>query len=110
MFEELSGPGPFTVFAPSETAFDKIPRYAIFELLRPDTRKQLLETMRHHVVRGKMMTGDVRHMTTATTLQGQDVRLESDHDYTVNGAKFVIADIECSNGVIHVIDTVIPPL
>lgn len=110
LLSELAGPGPFTLFAPSESAFDKIPRWAILQLMRPETRAQLLETMKHHIVRGKVSAADMEWLGHATTMQGQQILVDASSGVTVNGARIIMPDIECSNGVIHIIDTVIPPL
>ena len=107
--QELSGPGPFTICAPSEAAFDKVPKWAIQGIFQPEAKGQLLETVKHHVVRGRLYAEDVRKLSTAETLQGQSVSVECGRGFKVNGANILIADIMCDNGVIHVIDTVIPP-
>ena len=106
----LSGPGPFTVFAPTNEAFDKVPQWALAQLFEPETKDQLLETVKHHIVRGRMMAADVRRLGLAKTLQGQNIRVDLTHGLKVDGAKILKADIVCDNGIIHIIDAVIPPL
>ncbi len=107
--QELSGPGPFTIFAPAESAFEKVPQWAIQGIFKPEAKSQLSETVKHHVVRGRLFAADVRKMSAATTMQGQTVAVDCHRGFKINGANILIADIICDNGVIHVIDTVIPP-
>jgi uncharacterized surface protein with fasciclin (FAS1) repeats len=106
--ETLAGPGPFTVFAPNDAAFAKLPAGTIETLLaNPD---QLREILLYHVVPGKVKAAQVVGLDRATTAQGQDVRIKvADGSVTVDGASVLATDIETSNGVIHVIDTVILP-
>ncbi|MEO7271977.1 MAG: fasciclin domain-containing protein [Vicinamibacterales bacterium] len=103
----LSGPGPFTVFAPTDDAFAALPAGTVEGLLK-DIPK-LTEILTFHVVPGKHMAADVVKLTSATTVQGQDVTIAAKDGVTVNGAKVITADIEADNGVIHVIDSVILP-
>ena len=106
---ELSGPGPFTIFAPSEAAFDKVPTWALQEIFKPKSKPQLMDTLLHHVIKGRIYSEDLRRLTLAETLQGQAVRLEPKPMMSVNGARVLLADVMCDNGVIHIIDSVIPP-
>jgi uncharacterized surface protein with fasciclin (FAS1) repeats len=108
LVEALKGPGPFTVFAPSDEAFAKLPAGTITELLKPENKQKLANILKYHVVSGKVLAADVKTGGVAT-LAGQRVDLKADKGVTVDGAKVVTADIAASNGVIHVIDTVIMP-
>jgi uncharacterized surface protein with fasciclin (FAS1) repeats len=109
LVETLKGPGPFTVFAPTDEAFAKLPKETLDDLLKPENKDKLAGILTFHVVSGKVMSGEVVKMTSAKTVQGQDVTIDATDGVKVNGAKVVKADIETSNGVIHVIDTVILP-
>jgi len=109
----LQGEGPFTVFAPTDEAFAALPDGTLESLLQPENKGQLQAILQYHVVPAKAMAGDVVGMDAATTLQGQDVRIQV-QDGTVtlmgqNEATVTQTDIEASNGVIHVIDTVLLP-
>jgi transforming growth factor-beta-induced protein len=106
----LSGPGPFTVFAPTDDAFKKLPAGTVETLLK-DPQGQLKQILLYHVVSGKVMAADVVKLTSAKTVQGGSLPINvSGSTVTVDGAKVIITDVQTSNGVIHVIDTVmIPP-
>ena len=103
----LSGTGPFTVFAPDNAAFAKIPEAKLKELLADKTK--LTSILTYHVVAGKVMSKDVAAMTEAKTVEGSSLKIDAKNGVMVNDAKVIQADIECSNGVIHVIDTVLMP-
>ena len=108
--ETLSGPGPFTVFAPTDEAFAKLPAGTVESLLKPENKAKLAAILTYHVVPGQVMAADVVKLTNAGTVQGQRVDIVvKDGTVSVDGAKVVTTDIACSNGVIHVIDTVILP-
>jgi uncharacterized surface protein with fasciclin (FAS1) repeats len=107
LVETLSGPGPFTVFAPTDAAFEKIPTETLNGLL--EDPEALTEVLTYHVVPGKVMAEDVLNLTTATTVQGSDVTIDASEGVMINNANVVQTDIETSNGVIHVIDTVLLP-
>ena len=108
LVETLSGPGPFTVFAPTDEAFAKLPEGTIEGLLA-DTEK-LGSILTYHVLPGKFMARDVVTLTKAATANGQDVQIKvRDGKVLINDATVTVTDIEASNGVIHVIDTVIMP-
>ena len=109
--ETLKSKGPFTVFAPSDEAFKKIPEAKLKEILKPENRSKLQSLLKLHVVSGKVMAAEVVKMTKAKTAQGQEISIKTEEGTVmINGAKVVKADIECKNGVIHVIDTVIMPM
>jgi uncharacterized surface protein with fasciclin (FAS1) repeats len=108
--ETLKGEGPFTVFAPTDDAFAKLPAGTIDDLLKPENKDKLAAILTYHVVSGKVMAKDVMTMKEAKTVNGQSVMVSMEADTVmIDNAKVVNADIECSNGVIHVIDTVIMP-
>ena len=105
--DTLSGPGPFTVFAPTDEAFAELPAGTVQGLLK-DIPK-LTRILTFHVVPGKLMAADVIKLTSATTVQGQNVTIASTNGVTINGAKVITPNVEADNGVIHVIDRVILP-
>ena len=107
LVEALKGDGPFTVFAPIDAAFEKLPEGTLDAVLEDKPKLQAI--LKYHVVAGKVMSGDVVELETAETLQGQSVTIGTEDGVTIDGAKVIQADIECANGVIHVIDTVILP-
>jgi uncharacterized surface protein with fasciclin (FAS1) repeats len=108
LVETLSGPGPFTVFAPTDEAFAKLPAGTVESLLKD--KAKLTSILTYHVVPGKVMAADVVKLTSAKTVQGNNVTIKVDGSTVmVDGAKVITTDIEASNGVIHVIDSVILP-
>lgn len=108
LVETLSGPGPFTVFAPTDEAFAKLPPGTVEGLLKD--KDALTKVLTYHVVPGAVMAADVVNLTSATTVQGQPVSIEAQQGTVkINDATVVQADIKASNGVIHVIDTVLLP-
>lgn len=110
LVETLKGNGPFTVFAPSDEAFEKLPAGTVEELVKPENKEKLVAILTYHVVPGKVMAKDVVKLTAAKTVQGQEVAIKvADGKVTVDSANVVKTDIGCSNGVIHVIDKVIMP-
>ena len=108
LVETLQGEGPFTVFAPTDEAFAALPAGLVDKLLLPENVDVLVKILTYHVVPGKVMAADVTAGDVAT-VEGQTVALATDGGVTVNGANVVTADVEASNGVIHVIDAVILP-
>ena len=110
LVETLKGDGPFTVFAPTDEAFAKLPAGTLEHLLMPENRDQLVAILTYHVIPGKVYAADVVKLDSATTVNGADVSIKvSDSGVAVNDANVVKTDIKASNGVIHVIDTVILP-
>lgn len=108
LVDTLKGEGPFTVFAPNDDAFAKIPAADLNALVAD--KAALTNVLTYHVVAGKVMASDVVNLTSATTVQGQDLAIEVKYGKVyVNGAEVIATDIETSNGVIHVIDTVVMP-
>jgi uncharacterized surface protein with fasciclin (FAS1) repeats len=109
LVETLKGEGPFTVFAPTDEAFAALPEGTVEDLLKPENKDQLTAILTYHVVPGKVMSGDLSNNMMAGTVQGGEVTIMTEGGVTVDGANVVQADIETSNGVIHVIDGVIMP-
>ncbi|SDL45332.1 fasciclin domain-containing protein [Aliiruegeria lutimaris] len=109
LVETLKGEGPFTVFAPTDDAFAALPEGTVEDLLKPENKDKLTAILTYHVIAGKVMSGDLSNNMMATTVQGGDVTIMTEGGVTVDGANVVTADIEASNGVIHVIDAVILP-
>jgi uncharacterized surface protein with fasciclin (FAS1) repeats len=110
LVETLKGPGPFTVFAPTDEAFAKLPAGTLESLLKPENKAKLAGILTYHVVPGKVMAADVVKLTGAKTVNGQSVKIAvKDGKVTVDGANVVKTDVAASNGVIHVIDAVILP-
>ena len=110
LVETLKGPGPFTVFAPTDEAFGKLPEGTVEDLLKEENREKLVAILTYHVVPGRVMASDVVELTKATTAQGSDIAVSVvEGKVMIDGAQVVRTDIEASNGVIHVIDSVILP-
>jgi uncharacterized surface protein with fasciclin (FAS1) repeats len=110
LVDTLKGPGPFTVFAPTDAAFAKLPAGTVENLLKPENKARLTAILMYHVVPGRVLAAQVIGMSSATTANGQPLDIQSAKGgVTVGGARVVQADILCSNGVIHVIDTVLLP-
>ena len=110
LVETLKGKGPFTVFAPTDDAFKKLPPGTLEDLLKPENKEKLKGILTYHVVAGKVMAKDVVKMKSAKTVNGQSVTISmKDKDVMVDNAKVTKTDIVCSNGVIHVIDAVVLP-
>ena len=111
LVETLNGTGPFTVFAPTDEAFAKLPAGTLEMLLKPENKAKLAAILTYHVVPGAVKAADVVKLKTAGTVNGQRVDIKVDGaKVTVDGAAVTATDIACSNGVIHVIDTVILPV
>ena len=110
LVDALKGDGPFTVFAPTDDAFAKLPAGTVETLLKPENKDKLIAVLTYHVVKGKVPAAQVVKLSGATTLNGQRVDIKvNDGQVQVDDATVVKADIECSNGIIHVIDSVILP-
>lgn len=110
LVETLKSKGPFTVFAPTDEAFAKLPEGTVESLLKPENKDKLVAVLTYHVVPGKVMAADVVKLKNAKTVQGGEVDIVvADGKVKVDNANVVKTDIECSNGVIHVIDAVILP-
>jgi len=110
LVEALKGDGPFTVFAPTDAAFAALPEGTVDNLLKKENRQMLTNILTYHVVQGRIFAGMAIKSESATTLQGGELRFRFLEDsFRVNGAKVIKSDLETSNGVIHVIDTVLLP-
>ena len=110
LVDALKADGPYTVFAPTDEAFAKLPAGTVENLLKPENIEQLRAVLTYHVVPGKIMAKDVTKMSKGTTLQGESLSFEVKGDKVmVDNAQVIKADIATSNGVIHVIDTVVLP-
>ncbi len=110
LVDAVSGPGPFTVFAPTDEAFAKVPKETLAMLLKPENKEKLKAVLTYHVVPGKVMAKDVVGLKGAKSLNGQRIDVKVDGSkVSVDGANVVATDIACTNGVIHVIDSVILP-
>jgi uncharacterized surface protein with fasciclin (FAS1) repeats len=110
LVKTLKGKGPFTVFAPTDEAFAKLPKGTLEDLLKPENKEKLVGILTYHVVPGKVMAADVVKLSKAKTVQGSEVKITvDDGKVKVDDANVVKTDIKCANGVIHVIDAVILP-
>jgi uncharacterized surface protein with fasciclin (FAS1) repeats len=110
LVETLQGAGPFTVFAPTDEAFAKLPKGTVEDLLKPENKEKLVAILTYHVVAGKVMAADVKTMK-AKTVNGQSLDVKvANGNVTVDNANVVKTDVAASNGVIHVIDTVVLPM
>lgn len=112
LVETLKGEGPFTVFAPTDAAFAKIPKKTLAMLLKPENKAKLAAILTYHVVPGKVLAADVMHLKNGTkvkTVQGSSITVRNKPKVMVDKARVVKTDIKCDNGVIHVIDSVLMP-
>ena len=112
LVDALKGDGPFTVFAPTDAAFAKLPKGTVESLLKPENKDKLVKILTYHVVPGKVLAADVvklKNGTAVKTLQGQSIKVTNKQGVKVDKSKVIKTDILCSNGVIHVIDTVLLP-
>lgn len=109
LIETLKGDGPFTVFAPTDSAFAKVPPQTLDDLLQPENREKLAAILTYHVVPGRVTSNEVIAMHSATTLQGQKLNISREDGVKVNEATILITDVEATNGLIHIIDRVLMP-
>lgn len=109
LIEALKSDGPFTVFAPTDDAFAKIPPQTLAELLQPQNKEKLIAILTYHVVPGKVTSHEVANLNSATTIQGQALTISKQNGVKIDDAKVIAPDVEATNGVIHVIDTVLTP-
>lgn len=110
LVETLKGAGPFTVFAPTDDAFAKLPKGTVEDLLKPENKSKLVSILTYHVVSGKVMSKDIAGKALkAKSVEGSEISIDATKDVMIDKAKVVKADIDASNGVIHVIDSVILP-
>jgi uncharacterized surface protein with fasciclin (FAS1) repeats len=110
LVETLKGEGPFTVFAPTDEAFAKLPAGTLEDLLKPENKEKLAAILTYHVVPGKVMSGDIAGKTMMVeSVEGSKLSVDATDGVKINEAKVITADIATDNGVIHVIDTVVLP-
>ena len=110
LVETLSGPGPFTVFAPTDEAFAALPAGTVEDLVKPENKDKLTAILTLHVLSGAVHAADIAGKTLSpASVNGEDLNVDGTDGVTINGANVVTADIECTNGVIHVIDAVLLP-
>jgi uncharacterized surface protein with fasciclin (FAS1) repeats len=109
LVDTLNGAGPFTVFAPTNAAFAKLPAGTVESLLKPENKAKLTAILTYHVVPGAVKAADVAGLTEAATVNGKSVKIDASNGVKIDGATVVKTDITASNGVIHVIDTVLMP-
>ncbi len=108
--DTLKGPGPFTVFAPTDAAFAKLPAGKLDAWLKPENKAELISVLKYHVTPGRLMASDIRKMETTQTVLGQAAKIRSSGDkVTIDAAGVSLTDIASSNGVIHPIDAVLIP-
>jgi uncharacterized surface protein with fasciclin (FAS1) repeats len=109
LVDTLKGEGPFTVFAPSDEAFAKLPAGTVEELVKPENKDKLVAILTYHVVAGKLKAADVVAAKELKTVNGKSAKISTKDGAMIDGAKIVATDIECANGVVHIIDSVILP-
>ena len=110
LVDTLKGKGPFTVFAPTDDAFAKLPAGTVDELLKPENKQKLIAILTYHVVAGKVTAAQAMKLNSAKTVNGESLNISTEGSTVkINDATVTKADIMCSNGVIHVIDTVLMP-
>lgn len=110
LVETLKGTGPFTVFAPTDEAFAKLPKGTVEDLLKPENKAKLAAILTYHVIPGKVMAADIKgKKTNVKTVQGGEIAVDATDGVKVDNATVTTADVAASNGVIHIIDTVVMP-
>ena len=110
LVETLKGKGPFTVFAPTDEAFAKLPKGTVENLLKPENKAELAKILTYHVVPSKIMAADIKGKNTSVkSVEGGELMVDATNGVKINDAKVVTADVAASNGVIHSIDTVLMP-
>lgn len=109
LVETLKGEGPFTVFAPTDEAFAKVPAATLTDLLKPENKEKLQAILTYHVVSGKVLAADAAKLTSAKTVNGQELTIDASSGVKINDAKVITPDVEATNGVIHIIDAVLMP-
>jgi len=109
LVETLSGEGPFTVFAPTNEAFAALPEGTLESLLKPENKAKLVAVLTYHVVSGSVMSTDLKDDMEAKTVQGENIAVDLSYGVKINNAKVSTADVKASNGVVHIIDSVILP-
>lgn len=110
LVETLKGPGPFTVFAPTDDAFAKLPKGTVEDLLKPENKAKLVKILTYHVLPSKVMSADIAgKKMSVKTVEGSEVAIDATNGVKIDGATVVTADVAASNGVIHAIDSVMLP-
>ena len=111
LISALKGEGPFTVFAPTDDAFAKIPAETLSQLLQPENKEKLKAILTYHVLKGKVTSHQAMNLApgAAPTVQGQSVKIKNEGGLKINDARVIAPDVEATNGVIHVIDNVLMP-
>lgn len=110
LVETLSGTGPFTIFAPTNSAFEALPEGTVENLLKPESKDQLTSVLTYHVVSGNVLAADLSDGQVVSTLNGQELKVSiKDGKVMINGSTVIAADLKGSNGVIHVVDSVLLP-
>ena len=109
LVETLKSEGPFTVFAPTDEAFAKLPEGTVAELLKPENKEKLVAILTYHVVPGKLMAADVVAASSLKTVNGKEAKISTEGGASIDSARIIATDVECSNGIVHVIDSVILP-
>ncbi|CAN5667702.1 fasciclin domain-containing protein [soil metagenome] len=109
LIKTLRGEGPFTVFAPTDDAFAKISAETLSELLQPENKEKLTAILTYHVVQGRVTSREVVNLNSATTVQGQTLKINAEGGVKINDANVIATDVQATNGVIHIIDSVLMP-
>jgi uncharacterized surface protein with fasciclin (FAS1) repeats len=109
LINTLKGAGPFTVFAPTDQAFAKLPPQTVSELLHPENKERLKAILAYHVVARRVTSSQVVELRSVRTVQGQTLRVDAENGVRINDARVITADVEAANGIIHVIDSVLLP-
>lgn len=107
--DKLRETGPFTILAPTNEAFAKLPTELMTDLLKPENKSKFAGILSYHLIHGKVMSEDIAKLTTAKTLQGQEIKIDVTNGIKINGARLQARNFEASNGIIHAIDTVLAP-
>ncbi len=107
--DKLRESGPFTIFAPTNTAFAKLSADILSDLRKPENKAKFVEILTYHIIQGKVMAAELAQITTAKTLQGQPLKIEATDGIKINGARLQARNVDATNGVIHTIDTVLAP-
>jgi len=107
--DKLREIGPFTIFAPTNTAFAKLSAGILSDLLKPENKAKFVGILTYHIIEGKVMAAELAKITTAKTLQGQSLKIEATDGIKINGARLQARNVDATNGVIHTIDTVLAP-
>jgi len=107
LVEAFNGTGPYTVFAPTNEAFNNMPQETLTSLMKPENKENLANLLKLHVIEGKIMSEDISKLTSVKTLQGQEIKIDTTDGVKINGAKLKARNNEATNGVVHTIDTVL---